>query len=80
MNKYLLFIFATLLYACNTNVSPDGESKYQPFSPDGIPFVVADSSWNVDSVGNHRAVVLVTDVKQNAVVATLPWRRPDLRP
>ncbi|GHT38689.1 hypothetical protein AGMMS49965_02850 [Bacteroidia bacterium] len=77
--KLVLFIISCIACGCTGLVSPDGESQYQDFSPDGVPFVVADSSWNVDSVGNHRAVVLVTDAKQNAVVATLPWRRSDMR-
>ncbi|MDR3093662.1 MAG: DUF6067 family protein, partial [Bacteroidales bacterium] len=79
MKNNLLFIAACLVCSCSA-VSPDGESQYQAFAPDGIPFVVADSLWNVDSVGNHRAVVSVKDATQNAVVATLPWRRPDMRP
>ena len=56
-----------------------GESQYQVFAPDGIPFVVADSMWNVDMRGNHRAVIQVSN-SNTAVKAVLPWRRPDLRP
>lgn len=58
----------------------DGESPYVSFAPDGIPFLVADSAWNVDMRGNHRAVVRVKEAPQNAVKVVLPWRRPDLRP
>ncbi len=67
-------------WANNTKVL-DGESQYQPFAPDGIPFVVTDSLWKADMYGNHRAVVLVSDFTNNsAVKVVLPWRRPDLRP
>lgn len=59
----------------------DGESQYQNFAPDGIPFVVADSAWTADQFGNHRAVVFYEGTAdQQAVVADLPWRRPDLNP
>lgn len=33
-----------------------------------------------DMKGNHWAVVKVVNPDLNAVVATIPWRRPDLRP
>ncbi len=79
MKKYLFIILFCISYACTKNL-PDGESQYQDFSPDGIPFTIADSAWNVDMVGNHRAVVMVGDSKQNVVKVTLPWRRPDMRP
>lgn len=61
---------------------PDGESAYQPCAPDGIPFVVSDSSWAADGLGNHRAVVRVSpgDLDVDAVAVTLPWRRADLNP
>jgi hypothetical protein len=42
--------------------------------------VVADSAWNVDGFGNHRAVVAAKKSGHDAVLAELPWRRPDLRP
>ena len=58
---------------------PDGESRYEAFAPDGIPFKVADSQWKVDLRGHHRAVVYVTDGNAEGVVVQLPWRRPDLR-
>ncbi|MGV8093769.1 MAG: glycoside hydrolase domain-containing protein [Mangrovibacterium sp.] len=74
---YLLFLFQGCMPGHHNY---DGESQYVPFSPDGIPFSVADSAWNVDMRGNHRAVVHVGQVGQNAVKAILPWRRPDLRP
>ena len=59
--------------------SPDGDSRYETFAPDGIPFKVADSQWKVDQRGHHRAVVKVEDGTVEGVVAQLPWRRPDLR-
>ena len=77
--KKILFHAAVifLLTGCSAGY-PDGESQYQPFAPDGVPFVIADSAWNVDGFGNHRAVVSVDDA--TAVKVVLPWRRPDLRP
>ena len=83
MRKYIEYIVLFLfLLSCSSKVEIlTGDSQYQPFAPDGIPFVVADSMWNVDMRGNHRAVVRVSDINSNtAVKAVLPWRRPDLRP
>ena len=48
-------------------------------APDGIPFVVAEKPWAVDGLGNHRAVVEVTDDSHFARVV-LPWRRHDDHP
>lgn len=58
---------------------PDGDSRYETFAPDGIPFKVADTLWTIDQRGNHRAVVKVAE-DATAVVAKLLWRRPDLKP
>lgn len=84
MKKYLLIIFLSILYACTANF-PDGESQYMDFSPDDITFTIADSLWNVDSLGNHRAIIAVENnithsTTINGVKVSLPWRRPDLRP
>ena len=59
---------------------PDGDSRYESFAPDGIPFVVADSTWAIDQRGNHRAVVTVAENSGEGVLVELPWRRPDLNP
>lgn len=84
MRKYIIFCIGLLYIFCSCksqNVELNGESQYQPFAPDGIPFVVADSMWQADMYGNHRAVVEVAGVKeQKSVQVHLPWRRPDLRP
>ena len=82
MKKTLLLItLITTLGGCSNRASfPDGKSQYQEFSPDGIPFVITQTPWDVDGSGNHRAVVLVSDIQADAVIATLPWRRPDMRP
>jgi hypothetical protein len=79
MKKYLLSIcLLYLIVSCS--VSPRETTTFEPFAPDGIPFVVADSAFMPDMKGNHRALVSVDDTKEIAVVATIPWRRPDLRP
>ena len=59
---------------------PDENSRYEAFTPDGIPFTVADSTWAIDLRGNHRAVVTVAENSGEAVSVNLPWRRPDLNP
>ncbi len=81
MKKYILFIsLLVFLVSCQTNTAaPDGDSQYQSYAPDGIPFVISETPWKVDGVGNHRVVVSVKE-KSNAVMAELPWRRPDMRP
>jgi hypothetical protein len=81
MNKTLILTWAVCLLAgCSAARQPDGESQYQSFAPDGIPFAIADTAWNVDGTGNHRAVVYVKSAKSEGVCVTLPWRRPDMRP
>lgn len=85
--KPLFFLSISLiLFGCEfTKTSnqlsdlPDGESQYEPYAPDGIPFKIVDTPWIADMQGNHRAVVSVLD-NSKAVLAELPWRRPDLRP
>lgn len=82
MKKYsiLIGLFSWLLGCTfSTDSSLDGDSQYQSFAPDGIPFIVADSAWKADGQGNHRAVVKVKE-QVPAVLAELPWRRPDMRP
>ena len=79
MKKYLLLISVLGIMGCSKNI-PDGKSQFDAFAPDGIPFVVADSAFLPDGKGNHRAVVRVSNPDQNAVVASIPWRRSDLRP
>lgn len=65
---------------CSSVDTYDKDSKYQSFAPDGISFEVADSAWDVDNKGNHRAIVNVKEKRHEAVIVHLPWRRPDLRP
>ncbi len=84
MRKYLLLV--SLIVALGSSIfklhgqTPNGHTPYVPFEPDGIQFVVADSAFMPDMKGNHRAVVKVVNSNMKAVVATIPWRRPDLRP
>ena len=49
------------------------------FAPDGVPFIVAEKTWQPDGLGNHRAVVRVTDTGKPAR-AVLKWRRVDPEP
>ncbi|MDR3229203.1 MAG: DUF6067 family protein [Puniceicoccales bacterium] len=60
-------------------VYPDGDSQYEPFAPDGVPFVVASKLWDVDMRGNHRAVVRVTPpdlVRADSTGLPLPKAEP----
>lgn len=75
----LVTLVLAFCYSCSTkNPVLNGESQYETFNPDGVPFVVADSLWDVDMRGNHRAVVHVAQ-DSSAVQVYLPWRRADLR-
>jgi len=77
-NIFLLIFFFICL---GKLFSQDGQSQYQPYAPDGIPFVVSNTLWHADRYGNHRAIVSVTNPGSwNAVYVNLPWRRPDMRP
>ena len=85
MKKQTIFILLIVMLAAFASPLSaqkvfDGNSQYRAFAPDGIPFVVADSAWKVDMLGNHRALVTVDNPQVKAVQAVLPWRRPDLRP
>ena len=74
-----LFLLLTCCVSHNTELN--GDSQYQPYAPDGIPFEVSTMAWEADQRGNHRAVVQVSNANdKKAVEVTLPWRRPDLRP
>ncbi|EPT33476.1 putative lipoprotein [Bacteroidetes bacterium oral taxon 272 str. F0290] len=80
LSLIVVVAFLSCSACCSSTVFPNGESAYLSCAPDGIPFVVADSAWAVDKLGNHRAVVSVSSHNGNAVVAVLPWRRSDLNP
>jgi hypothetical protein len=80
MKKWMIIVFFCTMYAC-TEKFPDGENQYKHFSPDGIPFTIADSAWNFDRLGSQRALVAVEQSDaSHTVQVTLPWRRADLRP
>lgn len=79
MKKFLL-LFSLFTTLASPMVLADGDEQYKPFAPDGIQFVVADSAFMPDMKGNHRAVVKVANPNVTAVVAIIPWRRPDMRP
>ena len=49
------------------------------FAPDGVPFSLASKPWPPDGLGNHRAVVRVTETGDTAR-AVLKWRRVDPQP
>ncbi len=82
MKQIKLFICILILcvLGCSSKNINNAESKFQSFAPDGIPFVVSDSIWDVNNRGNHRATVFVEKKEYDAVLVNLPWRRPDLRP
>ena len=60
-------------------VSP--EAINANYSVGGTLFRIADSDWNPDMRGNHRAVLKVSNLARGEkfVRARIDWRRPDLR-
>ncbi len=81
--KTFAVLFASLLsfmscFGYTDHTGYTEEDLYKSYAPDGIPFIVADSMWNADIYGNHRAMVEVKS-DSRVVRVTLPWRRPDLR-
>lgn len=80
MKFIIICAFSALLLSCSSTHYINGEDKYQQFAPDGIPFVIADTIWDVDGRGNQRAIVHVDKQELEAVIVSLLWRRPDLRP
>jgi hypothetical protein len=46
MGKTGIIIYSisiVLIIGCSSSQKYDGESQYQPFDPDGIPFIVSDT-------------------------------------
>ena len=72
-------LFLVLLMMAVLKVSAyDADSQFETYAPDGVPFGVTQETWTADGLGNHRAVVQVSNAAgAKAVRATLKWRRPD---
>ena len=72
---FVLFAFIRALAA----ISP--EAINADYTAGETIFRVADTDWNPDMRGNHRAVLRVSDLKcgEKFVRARIGWRRPDLR-
>ena len=77
MKKVLVCIFASL--TAISAIADDANTQNAPYAPDGIEFRVAAQAWDMDGLGNHRAVVKATADGCKAVRAELKWRRPDHR-
>ncbi|MGL4942213.1 MAG: glycoside hydrolase domain-containing protein [Thermoguttaceae bacterium] len=80
----LVFLATSVFCATGQSVELerfDGDSQFRPFEVDGVPFTIAKTPWDMDGIGTHRALVEVASSSEHqAVVVTLPWKRPDLRP
>lgn len=77
--KQAFFFISFFIILSSYSVNAGEKDQFKPFAPDGVPFVVADSAFMPDMKGNHRAVIKVLNNTTAAVMATIPWRRPDLR-
>lgn len=66
----------TIIVACLA-VLTMGTSLAQEFKPDESYYGVG--FWSPDTLGNHRAVVMV-EQQTDVVKAIIPWRRRDLNP
>ena len=75
MKKTLLCILASL--AAFSAFADDATTQNTPYSPDGVVFKVADQPWELDTLGNHRAVIKAYAEGSKAIKAELKWRRPD---
>ena len=62
----LLALFGGSTFFLNGQI-PNGQTPFDSFAPDGIPFVVADSAFMPDMKGNHRAVVKISNVINHVV-------------
>ena len=76
MKRFLLLNFIIWAFAACQHSGYTEEDLYKAYALDGVPFIVADSMWQADGLGNHRAVVKVGEPSK-AARATLPWRRAD---
>ena len=54
-------------------------AKAQVPAQEAVPFTVADSAWDSETLGNHRAVLEVRAPGTSAR-AVIPWRRRDRHP
>ncbi|WP_345234880.1 glycoside hydrolase domain-containing protein [Olivibacter ginsenosidimutans] len=80
-NIFFLITVCFFLYACSQQVEQySGDSQYESFIVDGVTFSIADSPWRADMRGNHRVLVKVNNPQEDAVLAEIPWRRPDIHP
>ena len=55
----ILFLVLAAFVACSESVGYTEKDMYEGYTHDGIPVVVADSMWQGDGYGNHRATVEV---------------------
>lgn len=78
--KWMIGVCLLMWASVNRAWAYDEHSQYEPFAPDGVPFCVADTAWDADGLGSHRAVVEVTGEASKAVRVLLRWRRSDRNP
>ena len=78
--KWMISVCLLLWASMDRTWAYDEHSQYEPFAPDGVPFCVADTAWDADGLGSHRAVVEVKETSLKAVRVLLRWRRPDRSP
>ncbi|MEG1861483.1 MAG: DUF6067 family protein [Bacteroidaceae bacterium] len=75
-------IFLLLLCSMASHLfAYDGNSQYKSFTTtDGTTYTIhSDSTWNVNTRGNHRAIVWIKQSKEPIALVDIDWRRPDLR-
>ena len=59
--KWMISVCLLLWASMDRTWAYDEHSQYEPFAPDGVPFCVADTAWDADGLGSHRAVVEVKE-------------------
>ena len=67
--KWMISVCLLLWASMDRTWAYDEHSQYEPFAPDGVPFCVADTAWDADGLGSHRAVVEVKETSLKAVRA-----------
>lgn len=82
MNFKIILLALSTLFVLNKNpqVELNGESQYLPFKAGGVEYTIAEQPWDVNLLGNHRAILNLDRTYTSPILVEIPWRRPDLNP
>ena len=78
MFKFSLIGWCLFVVGISTvNAQTIGDSQYAPVYIDHAVHTLSAKDWDVNSRGNHRAIVYVDKISNSGVTVSIPWRRAD---